>query len=83
MLVLSRKEGQDIVIGDDIVIRVLGIFGNRVQIGIIAPRDVRVLRQELIPKTGGSMVSIEPIDSDGQPLADAEDPADAADDRVA
>lgn len=50
MLVLSRKEGQDIILGDNIVIRVMRTQGNRVQIGIDAPSDVRIARGELQAK---------------------------------
>lgn len=47
MLVLSRKSGQQIVIGEDIVVSILGIPGNRVRIGIEAPESVRIVRGEL------------------------------------
>ncbi len=47
MLVLSRKEGEQLLIGDDIVLTINRISGNRVAIGIEAPRDVRILRGEL------------------------------------
>ncbi len=47
MLVLSRKEGEQLMIGDDIVLTINRINGNRVAIGIEAPRDVRILRGEL------------------------------------
>lgn len=47
MLVLSRKEGQTIVIGDGIEIQVTAIQGNRVKIAVAAPRNVRVMRGEL------------------------------------
>ncbi|MEE2935323.1 MAG: carbon storage regulator [Planctomycetota bacterium] len=47
MLVLSRKEGEKLVIGDSIVVTVNRISGNRVSIGIEAPRDVRIVRGEL------------------------------------
>src|SRR5437763_292397 len=47
MLVLSRKSGQQLMIGDDIKITVVGMQGNRVTLGIEAPRDQRVLRSEL------------------------------------
>ena len=50
MLVLSRKEGEKLVIGDNIVITVNRIAGNRVAIGIEAPRDVSIVRGELAPK---------------------------------
>ena len=47
MLVLSRKEGEKIVIGDGIVLTINRIAGNRVMVGIEAPRDVRIVRGEL------------------------------------
>ncbi len=49
MLVLSRKAAEQILIGDDITITVRRISGNRVVLGIKAPDDVRILRQELQP----------------------------------
>ena len=48
MLVLSRKPGEKIVIGGNIVLEVLESCGNRVRIGISAPREVSVVRSELI-----------------------------------
>ena len=47
MLVLSRKQNQEILIGDNIKITVLRIKGNTIRLGIDAPRDVNVLRGEL------------------------------------
>ncbi len=49
MLVLSRKEDERIRIGESIVITVVGISGDKVKIGIEAPREVLVLREELKP----------------------------------
>ena len=48
MLVLSRKIGEAIVIGDGIVVTVTRMANNRVTLGIDAPGDVRVLRSELV-----------------------------------
>lgn len=48
MLVLSRKEGERIVIGDNITLVISKVSGNRVTIGIEAPRDVKVARGELV-----------------------------------
>jgi len=47
MLVLSRKEGERIVIGDNVTLIVSKVNGNRVTIGIEAPRDVKIIRGEL------------------------------------
>ena len=49
MLVLSRKQNQSIVIGDNITLQVLKVSGNTVRIGIQAPNDVKILRGELAP----------------------------------
>jgi carbon storage regulator len=47
MLVLSRRLGETLIIGDDIKITVLGISGNQVRLGIAAPKDVSVHREEV------------------------------------
>lgn len=47
MLILTRRQDERIFIGDDIYLSVLEIEGNRVKIGIEAPRDVTILREEL------------------------------------
>lgn len=64
MLVLSRKPGQKILIGDGIIVTVNRVSGNQVSIGVEAPDNVRILRAELQPI----------VDSfrEEQPLADLE-----------
>lgn len=47
MLVLTRKQGQSIMIGDKIEITVLDIKGEQIRIGITAPKDVNILRNEV------------------------------------
>jgi carbon storage regulator len=47
MLVLTRKRAESIMIGDDIEVSVLGISGEKVRIGIDAPRDIPVFRKEV------------------------------------
>ena len=51
MLVLTRKVGSKILIGDNIKITLVSIDGDRARIGIDAPREIRVLREESIDKT--------------------------------
>lgn len=47
MLVLSRKPGEKIIIGDNVEVTVVAIKGNQVKISINAPKDVKILREEL------------------------------------
>jgi carbon storage regulator len=47
MLILSRRLGESVTIGDDIVVTVVGISGNQIRLGINAPKAVRVLREEI------------------------------------
>jgi len=47
MLVLTRKRNESIVIGDDIEVSVLSVSGEKVRIGIDAPRDIPVFRKEV------------------------------------
>jgi len=47
MLVLSRQVDESIIVNDNIIITVLAIEGDRIKIGIDAPRDIPILRQEL------------------------------------
>ena len=75
MLVLSRKEGEKLLIGDNITLVVSKIAGNRVTLGIEAPADVKIFRGELgrptegrrdvVPMQRASQITIE-LDSLGQ-----------------
>lgn len=47
MLVLSRKKGESIMIGDQIEVKVLAIDGDQVKLGIVAPKSVKVHRSEI------------------------------------
>lgn len=47
MLILTRRVGETLNIGDDVKVTVLGVAGNQVRIGIEAPKDVAVHREEI------------------------------------
>lgn len=47
MLILTRKPGETLVLGDDITVTVLSVKGNQVRIGVNAPKDVHVNREEI------------------------------------
>jgi carbon storage regulator len=47
MLILTRRIGEKLVIGDDVIVTVLGVKGNQIRIGIDAPLDVQVHREEI------------------------------------
>lgn len=50
MLVLTRKSGESLIIGDEVTITVVEVRGNQVKIGIDAPESVKVYREELLRK---------------------------------
>ena len=47
MLILTRRVGETLMIGDDVSVTVLGVKGNQVRIGVNAPKDVAVHREEI------------------------------------
>jgi len=50
MLVLSRKEGEEVLVGDNVIVRIVRVRGDRVTIGFEAPKDVIIKRTELLSK---------------------------------
>lgn len=79
MLVLTRRPGESIVIGNDIVVTVVEIKGGQVRIGINAPRDVQVHREEIYEQV--RQANVDAVASAGatrralmetQPIADSD-----------
>ncbi len=69
MLVLSRKKNESIVINNDIVVTVIEIRGDKVRLGIVAPKEVPVHRQEVydaIHGTSGAASNAKPVDASGR-----------------
>ncbi len=54
MLILTRRTGESLVIGDDVTITILAIKGNQIRIGIDAPKHVSVHRMEIQEKINGA-----------------------------
>jgi carbon storage regulator len=56
MLILTRKEGEKVFIGSDIKISIISVSENQVKVGIEAPPNVKILREELYEKIKQSMI---------------------------
>jgi carbon storage regulator len=69
MLILTRRVGETVMIGDDVTITVLGVKGNQVRVGINAPKNVAVHREEIYER----------IKREQQPADHQESPDDAPD----
>jgi len=61
MLVLSRKVGEEIVIGDNIRVKVLSVRGNQIRLGFVAPANVQIQREELIQRSREPEVKSGPV----------------------
>lgn len=64
MLVLTRKTEETIVIGDDVEVMVLGVSGDKVRLGITAPREIEVFRKEMINERRSSQVVVDESESE-------------------
>jgi carbon storage regulator CsrA len=65
MLVLSRKQNEEILIGKNVCIKVVGIFGNKVRLGISAPTQVTIRRAELdfFGQTSDCLPAVGPLET--------------------
>jgi len=62
MLVLTRKPGQSIMIGDGVEVQVLSVAGEKVRLGITAPRDVSIFRNEVYDRIDSEISGSDEID---------------------
>ena len=66
MLILTRRIGETLMIGDDVSITVIGVKGNQVRIGIDAPKDVAVHREEIFNRIKSNQLKlVEPEENTG------------------
>jgi carbon storage regulator len=74
MLILTRRVGESVVIGEDVTVTVLGVKGNQVRIGINAPKHVAVHREEIFEriKNGTGRPAGDGVSSDSEAPASRE-----------
>lgn len=72
MLVLTRKAGERIVIGDDIVITILDVRGEGIRIGIDAPSTVKIQREEVLAAVSEANLAASRVDDDAEARLRAE-----------
>ena len=53
MLILTRKIGESLIIDDRVTVTVMGMKGNQVRLGIDAPKNIRIYREEIFPRDAG------------------------------
>jgi len=60
MLILTRRVGESVIIGNDVTVTVLGVKGNQVRLGVNAPREVAVHREEIFERIKREQVDDQP-----------------------
>ncbi len=72
MLILTRREDEKILIGENITLQVLGIEGNRVRLGLEAPKDIAILREEIHERYSNDASNDNVVESDEQIAPDTQ-----------
>ncbi|MCK5860149.1 carbon storage regulator CsrA [Abyssibacter sp.] len=62
MLILTRRIGETVMVGDEVTVTVLGVKGNQVRLGVNAPRSVAVHRQEIYERIQKEDAANSPVD---------------------
>jgi carbon storage regulator len=75
MLVLTRKPGQSIMIGDGVEIQVLSVAGEKVRLGVTAPREVGIFRNEVYERISEEREEREEETVDSEPEDEGSEPA--------
>ena len=64
MLILTRRVGETLMIGDSVTVTILGVKGNQVRVGITAPKDVAVHREEIFQRLGKEVPATNQADAE-------------------
>jgi len=70
MLILTRRVGETVMIGNEVTVTVLGVKGNQVRIGINAPKNVAVHREEIYERIKREQQGEQHDDSDTKPVSE-------------
>jgi carbon storage regulator len=71
MLVLTRRTGESLMIGDEIEISIIEVQGDKARIGITAPKEIRILRKELLDEVRSTNAQAAAVEISLDALADA------------